>query len=172
MSLSVTDRRIFVESRGGGLFAGDVRIYTNSVEDRSGARLDRETAVALGFDTWHPTSPDAHHFRGSWRYYRLHRCRICEQRFIAHHAARTCSEDCAARNHLLLLAKHRRPPRPKAAVVSRSQYLAERRSRLKCQVCGTTLAAKRHTKSFCSNRCRQRKYREEKVYRRRNVSTY
>ena len=102
-------KRILVETRDGGLFAGQVQIFTSDAE----CHLERKTAVALRFETYNDWSSYAHHFRGSYHYYRLHQCRICGQRFIAHHAARVCSSNCAVQVYHLTLegAKNERAER-------------------------------------------------------------
>jgi hypothetical protein len=84
---------------------------------------------------------------------RLHRCRGCGTPFIAHHAARLCSDACRG---LGRKASERR------ASGKRTVRRVERRASLKvqCRHCGGPVeGAARSTRAFCSDACRQAAYR-------------
>jgi hypothetical protein len=122
--------------RGGRAFAYGSKIIPKPGETGRGPwRLSDETARSLGL------ASSA----------RLHRCRVCRGLFIGHYSARLCSDVCAETNHRMWVEGRGWPPK----ILTPEQGLAVR-----CQVCGRAFPAQRLSARFCSNRCRQKHYRD------------
>ncbi len=105
---------------------------------RGSQRLSNETARSLGL------ANSA----------RLHHCRVCRGLFIGHHSARLCSDACAETNYRMWVEARGWPPK----ALKPGKRLAVR-----CQVCSRAFPAERLSARFCSNRCRQKHYRDART---------
>jgi hypothetical protein len=129
--------RIWVTLRSTGrAFAYGAEVVPGSGKTGRGPwRLSNETARSLGL------ASSA----------RLHHCRVCRGLFIGHYSARLCSDVCAETNYRRWVEGGGWPPK----ILETEQRLAVR-----CQACDRAFPAQRLSARFCSNRCRQKHYRD------------
>jgi hypothetical protein len=82
--------------------------------------------------------------------YMLRRCLECGRRFIGHHGAGACSDECREKRRLRQVAK------------SNARKAEKRKARRKttCAVCDGPMNSWRGSKRYCSTRCRQAGYRK------------
>src|ERR1700758_2286062 len=131
--------RIPAVERDGKLFAGDVRVYISEDFSWHGtARLFEDTREGLRL----------------WDHARLIKCRQCGGKFIGHHAARLCSQECIAAAKKLVQRK---------AIEKRSKlrsWVKEHGDARRCKICDREMYGTRKTRKYCSNACRQAAYRK------------
>jgi hypothetical protein len=132
----ISQRRIAVEERDGRVHVGAVPVYWC---DHIG-HLEEDCAGALGL----------------CNHARLHRCTVCQARFIGHWSARACSDACQRRLAARALAKHR---------TKRREWRKEPRREFRCEHCGACSNAFRSTRRYCSPSCRQQAYRKRSLRR-------
>ena len=150
--LELPTKRIAVAQRAddGRWFAGNVEITVEQPRRRGPWRLSLEAALRLGLVEQSEMSR-----RDSA--VRLHRCRVCRGLFIGYYSARLCSDACVDANNHAWVEARRHPPQLTNALRSRAVRVAN------CHVCGRLFPAQRCSARFCSNRCRQKRYREART---------